>query len=50
VWKVPGGARAYVRQEYLTWHKAREAEADRAECEPRRGSDGELYDADGRAL
>lgn len=50
VWKVPGGVRAYVRQEYLTWRKAGEAEADRAEFEPRRGSDGELYDADGRAL
>lgn len=50
VWEAPGGARAYARQEYFTWHKAVEAEADRAEFEPRRGADGELYDADGRAL
>ncbi|WP_106437076.1 hypothetical protein [Streptomyces prunicolor] len=50
LWNGPGGARAYVRQEYLDWREAEEEEADRGEFEARRGPDGDLYGPDGRAL
>ncbi|MGW3563586.1 hypothetical protein ACWDSL_06740 [Streptomyces sp. NPDC000941] len=49
-WNVAGGARAYVRQEYRAMlDQEREAE-DRAQMEPRRGPDGELYGPDGKPL
>ncbi|MEU4898236.1 hypothetical protein AB0B12_38010 [Streptomyces sp. NPDC044780] len=49
-WNSAGGARAYVRQEYhALLDRAREAD-DRAQMEPRRGPDGELYDATGQPL
>ncbi|MFB6881239.1 hypothetical protein ACFCY8_10435 [Streptomyces noursei] len=49
-WDCHGGARAYVRQEYLALRQAEQAEADQEEYLPHRGSDGELFDTEGRPL
>ncbi|MEJ8654909.1 hypothetical protein WKI65_44435 [Streptomyces sp. MS1.AVA.3] len=51
-WDIAGGPRAYVRQEYreLLDQEQRDEDEDRAQIFPRRGSDGELYDGDGKAL
>ncbi|MFH0246156.1 hypothetical protein ACGRHY_27910 [Streptomyces sp. HK10] len=49
-WGGVGEARAYVRQEYLAWRLAEEAETDQVEFRPHRGGTGELFDAGGRPL
>ncbi|MFD3330157.1 hypothetical protein [Streptomyces sp. NPDC058701] len=49
-WDIAGGTRAYVRSEYWAWQEVNRAAADRAQSEPRRGADGELYDGEGTAL
>lgn len=49
-WDIAGGTRAYVRSEYWAWQELNNQAADRAQFEPYRGADGELYDADGKAL
>ncbi|GGX53041.1 hypothetical protein [Streptomyces noursei] len=49
-WDCHGGARAYVRQEYLALRQAEQAEADQEDYLPYRGNNGELFDAEGRPL